>query len=118
VLAVGSFLSNQPATCGGQELRPGDRCVNLDTGGSASASDVANAPVTQLWIYVVIAATLAIVAIVKLVRRRPPTAEEVAAFEASAAAARQGVAGWPDLLTDLDREVEAERCKAGLIATR
>lgn len=132
VIVIGLLIINRPATCGGEQIRPGDRCVNLQNGGSSSYEDVASAPITQFWFYLVIAAAFVISAIVKLIRRRPPTAEEVADFESQVAAGRERLVNLADnsrvreqllnlsdadlraMLARFDQEVEQERRRAGI----
>ena len=131
VVLVGLVLSSLPVTCGGQQMRPGDQCVDYTNGGSASYRDVETAPITQLWIYLLIAAALVIAAIGKLIRRRPPTTEEVAAFETEVAAIRERfviVAYHPayrraiadpqewlkETLAQFEQDVEDERRRAGI----
>ena len=140
VIVIGLLIINQPATCGGVQIRSGDRCVNLDNGGSSSYTDVASAPIRQGWFYLVIAAALVIPAIVKLIRRRPPTAEEVADFESQVAARRQRLANlaansrvreqlqqplnladaptFRAMLAQFDQEVEQERRRGWHGSTR
>ena len=134
VVLIGLLLSNLPVTCGGQAMGPSDECVNLTNGGSSSYWEVESAPISQLWIYLVIAGALVITAIGKLIGRRPPTNEEVAVFEAQVAAIRDRfvmVAYNPayrlaiadpqqwleETLAQFEQEVEDERIRAGIDAT-
>ncbi len=88
-IPVGILASNAPVTCGDQVMSPGDRCVDPETGSSSSYSDVANAPITQLWPYVLITVIFLIIAAVKLAQRRQPTPEELAAYQDKMLATRE-----------------------------
>ena len=130
VTVVGSLSSTSAVTCGGQQIQPGDRCVDYRDGGSVSYSDVSSAPIRQFWIYLVIAGVLVTTAIVKLIRRRLPTRDEVEAFEATTTAIRQRLINLPEAraanqpvnwrkhrqeeLARFDHDVEQERRRAGI----
>ncbi|MEU4195323.1 hypothetical protein AB0E69_25715 [Kribbella sp. NPDC026611] len=128
-LALGAKLASQGPTCGNVQMRPGDRCrIN---GSTASYGDMSSSPAP--WIFVIIALVLFGYAIARLIRRRPPTPQEVKDFNTAAAAARrhlitkhhqlaaQKIASAEDLpgrLARFDQDVAAERERAGPRKTR
>jgi hypothetical protein len=127
VVAFGVIMCTRPATCGSVEMRPGDLC-SINGGTGASYSDISSSPVRQPAIYALIALAIIGYAIVRLIRRRPPTAEEINKFQAAVVSMRRGLVidhnlraaqgrATPETLSArlarFEHDVEKERERAG-----
>ena len=106
---LGFLASSAPVTCGGRAMRPGDQCVSYRSGGSVGYSEVSGALVNQLWVYLLIASVLVIVAVVLALRRRQPRPDELDRYREAMEVARSRIAAQPESAARTARLAEFDR---------